>query len=93
MIYLLKLFYNRGLLLQQLGRPDAALASFRTGLARAPDDLGLLMGMQHMAFSIAGGLGPLLTGILADATGGYDLAIGLMVASVALSVLMLTRSH
>ena len=58
-----------------------------------PDDLGLLMGMQHMAFSIAGGLGPLLTGILADATGGYDLAIGLMVASVALSVLMLTRSH
>lgn len=58
-----------------------------------PDDLGLLMGMQHMAFSIAGGLGPLLTGVLADATGGYGLAVGIMVMSVALSVVMLARGR
>ena len=56
------------------------------------DDLGLLMGMQHMAFAIAGGLGPLVTGILADATGTHTVGVLLMVGSVLLSVALLHRS-
>lgn len=58
-----------------------------------PDDLGLLMGMQHMVFSIAGGLGPLGAGILADATGGHQLGVVMMVVSVLVSVGLLSRSR
>jgi MFS family permease len=58
-----------------------------------PDDLGLLMGMQHMVFSIAGGLGPLGAGLLADASGGHGAGVVIMTGSVGLSVVFLRRSR
>ena len=58
-----------------------------------PDDLGMLMGVQHTVFSIAGGLGPLAAGFLADATGGHRTGVLVMVASVVISVALLHRSR
>ncbi len=60
-----------------------------------PDDLGMLMGVQHTVFSIAGGLGPLGAGALADATGGHGVGIGIMVASILISASTLgwSRRH
>jgi len=58
-----------------------------------PDDLGMLMGVQHTVFSIAGGLGPLAAGFLADATGGHRTGVVAMVACVGVSVALLHRSR
>jgi len=57
------------------------------------DDLGLLMGMQHMVFSIAGGLGPLGAGLLADSTGAHRTGVVAMVVSVGFAVVLLGKSR
>lgn len=54
-----------------------------------PDDLGLLMGLQGAAFGLAGGVGPLVGGVLRDVTGSWVPTIvvaagALVVASIAL---------
>ena len=51
------------------------------------------MGMQHMAFAIAGGLGPLSAGFLADVFDSHRPGVVMMVASVLVSVVFLHRSR
>ncbi len=50
----------------------------------APDDLGLLMGLQGAAFGLAGGIGPVVGGAAHEITGSWVPTIG--IAAVALFV-------
>lgn len=46
-------------------------------------DLGLLMGLQGAAFGVAGGIGPLVGGVLHDLTGSWTPAVVMAVAALA----------
>ncbi len=52
-------------------------------------DLGLLMGLQAAALGIAGGVGPLLGGILRDATGSWTPTVLMCVGALSLSAWLL----
>ena len=52
-------------------------------------DLGLLMGLQGVAVGVAGGLGPVLGGLMHDLTGSWTPTVLLAVAALAFSTLLL----
>jgi len=52
-------------------------------------DLGLLMGMQGAAFGIAGGLGPLLGGVMKDATGSWTPTVIMSVGALLIAAMLL----
>ena len=52
-------------------------------------DLGLLMGLQGAAMGLAGGLGPLLGGVMHDASGTWTPTILMAIASLALGTWLL----
>ncbi len=57
-----------------------------------PDDLGLLMGLQHMIFAIAGGIGPFAIGLLADNTGSHQTGVWLLVCMLTIAAIIMRWS-
>ncbi len=57
-----------------------------------PDDLGLLMGLQHMIFAIAGGIGPFAIGLLADSTGSHRTGVWLLVCMLTIAAIIMRWS-
>lgn len=52
-------------------------------------DLGLLMGMQGAVVGIAGGVGPVLGGVLQDSTGSWSLVVIAAAVALAIAALLL----
>ncbi|MFT7647614.1 MAG: putative MFS family arabinose efflux permease [Candidatus Poriferisodalaceae bacterium] len=58
-----------------------------------PDDLGMLMGLQHSVFSVAGGIGPVAIGLVRSNRGSYTSSVFMISAAMMISVVLLGKSR
>ncbi len=54
-----------------------------------PEDLGLLMGLQHSVFALAGGVGPVVAGFAADLTDSQSPTVWMIMCSLLVAALLL----
>ena len=54
-----------------------------------PEDLGLLMGLQHSVFALAGGVGPVVAGFAADLTDSQSPTVWMTMCSLLVAALLL----
>lgn len=58
-----------------------------------PEDLGLLMGLQHSVFAIAGAAGPVVAGLAADTAGSQSPTVWISVCSLLAAAFLVRRKE